>query len=100
MDNEIPGNEAADGGCDPTPVAASVETPKPKWSLPQRSPERDEQVFFVWRDGGRTPLFRHPTYWHCRKEAERLALANRGVRFHIVSTHRIVEAPAAEVSNG
>lgn len=73
--------------------------PMKKWQLSQRAPEREEQVFFVWRDGGRNPVFRHPTYWHCRKEAERLALANPGVRFHIVSTHRIVEAPAAEVTN-
>lgn len=66
---------------------------KSKWSLPQIKPEQSEQVFFVYREDGRNPVFRHPTYWHCRKEAERLALANPGVRFHVISTHRIIVAP-------
>lgn len=41
--------------------------------------------WLVWRRGGRTPVYEHDSYIGARAEAERLAKANPGDRFYVLS---------------
>ena len=41
--------------------------------------------WLVWRRGGRAPCYEHESYIGARTEAERLAKANPGQRFYVLS---------------
>jgi hypothetical protein len=52
-----------------------------------------KQFFTVWRDGGGSSTVKHDEHWQASTEADRLAHANHGAKFHVmqaVETHTVV----------
>ena len=47
--------------------------------------EPQQPFWLVWCDNGGVPTVKHATEYSARKEAERLASANPGQRFHVLS---------------
>jgi hypothetical protein len=43
-----------------------------------------EIFYLVWREGGGSPTYKHPTHPSANQEAERLARLNPGAKFHVL----------------
>jgi len=45
----------------------------------------EPQYWVVWNETGRTPTLKHPSFHSAKKEAQRLARNNPGIRFAVLA---------------
>jgi hypothetical protein len=57
-----------------------------------------DQFYLVWRSGGANPTKRHETDGDAMNEAARLARANPGVRFYVLTAERYCEVAETPVT--